>query len=119
MSEITNPPLEPSRGVQTANASAHTSGPIVNPPLDDAGAGSTMAPDFRNPPLDDDAGIGALNPPPDEADIERWFEAQLEQGAPTATPPKKRAAKRSATRRTTSKSSAKKKTSRRQFTSKE
>lgn len=119
MSEITNPPLEPPGDAATSHVGAHVGGPIVNPPLEDPGVGAATRSDLRNPPLDDSSGIGALNPPPDEADIERWFEAQLSQGPSTASPPKKRAAKRSAKQRSTSKSSAKKKASRRRTTSKE
>jgi hypothetical protein len=66
MSEITNPPLEPAALV----ASRHTSGPIVNPPLDDSGAGGSAAVVLQNPPLDPgavgSAAVALQNPPLDD-----------------------------------------------------
>jgi len=140
MSEITNPPLEPVPAEPSSAANRHTSGPIVNPPLE--GGRASARSELRNPPLggttsvDDvevagnpDLTSGGLNPPPDETDIERWFEQQLmeqasSKDAPTKRAPskrraaKKRAAKRSSSQKAPAKKPTKKKATRRRTTSK-
>lgn len=78
---ITNPPLEPPSGREPSATSAHTSGAIVNPPLD--GARGAQTSDVENPPLDgstlelEAAGDVLDNPRLDVESIETWFEAQL------------------------------------------
>jgi hypothetical protein len=52
MSDTTNPPLEPGRVDKRSAANEHTSGPIVNPPVDGSRSAASAAADQQNPPLD-------------------------------------------------------------------
>lgn len=141
MSDSDNPPLEtgaPGAGDDTGDSvGEHTSGPIVNPPLDQVEGDRPAGVSHDNPALDaagaaaagssgDDnpsLGMQAIggghgeNPPLDEAELEAWFAAQLSESATTVPTAKSVSASsttaRSSRTRTAKKSSAKKSTARR------
>lgn len=124
MAHISNPPLDqPARSRSAADR--HTSGPIVNPPLDGSRPVQTAGADEHgNPPLDKSAATaipsGAVepgdvldNPLLDGLRIEAWFEEHLgsdivptTKPTPTASP----AATAATTPRGTRKQTAKKTT---------
>ena len=108
-SESTNPPLE-AVPMSSSAQGRDDPGAGANPPLDGSHTDPAASADFRNPPLEGSAETtspsSALdNPNLDQAQIERWFDTQLEQAAATTTQAPKAGAKRS-----TSRTGAKKRT---------